>query len=114
MAVSGSAIVTKQERVYQAIRERILSGAYGPGYRVVIDALAEEFDRVHRISPSPPSPESVLDSLVEGVEANGDPCEIVWSNQTFVQRFAESRGAIGYYSHFKAATAGKRHHSYKI
>jgi DNA-binding GntR family transcriptional regulator len=37
-------VVTKQERVYQAIRERILSGAYGPGYRVVIDALAEEFE----------------------------------------------------------------------
>jgi DNA-binding GntR family transcriptional regulator len=35
--------VTKQERVYQALRERILSGAYGPGYRVVIDALAGEF-----------------------------------------------------------------------
>jgi DNA-binding GntR family transcriptional regulator len=35
--------VTKQERVYRAIRERILSGAYGPGYRVVIDALAGEF-----------------------------------------------------------------------
>src|SRR6266545_8384173 len=34
---------TKQERVYQEIRERILSGAYGPGYRVVIDSLAEEF-----------------------------------------------------------------------
>jgi DNA-binding GntR family transcriptional regulator len=34
---------TKQERVYRAIRERILSGAYGPGYRVVIDALAAEF-----------------------------------------------------------------------
>jgi DNA-binding GntR family transcriptional regulator len=34
---------TKQERVYRAIRERILSGAYGPGYRVVIDALATEF-----------------------------------------------------------------------
>jgi DNA-binding GntR family transcriptional regulator len=36
-------VVTKQERVYSAIRERILSGAYGPGYRVVIDALAAEF-----------------------------------------------------------------------
>jgi len=36
--------VTKQERLYRAIRERILSGAYGPGYRVVIDALAEEFE----------------------------------------------------------------------
>src|SRR3954469_2517028 len=35
---------TKQERVYQEVRERILSGAYGPGYRVVIDALAEEFE----------------------------------------------------------------------
>jgi DNA-binding GntR family transcriptional regulator len=34
---------TKQERVYEAIRERILSGAYGPGYRVVIDTIAEEF-----------------------------------------------------------------------
>jgi DNA-binding GntR family transcriptional regulator len=30
--------------VYQAVRERILSGAYGPGFRVVIDALAEEFE----------------------------------------------------------------------
>lgn len=35
---------TKQERVYAAIRERILSGAYGPGYRVVIDTLADEFE----------------------------------------------------------------------
>ena len=35
--------VTKQESVYRAIRERILRGAYGPGYRVVIDSLAEEF-----------------------------------------------------------------------
>ncbi|HVW19541.1 MAG TPA: GntR family transcriptional regulator, partial [Solirubrobacteraceae bacterium] len=37
-------VVTKQEMVYRAVRERILSGAYGPGYRVVIDALADEFD----------------------------------------------------------------------
>lgn len=35
--------LTKQERVYRTIRERILSGTYGPGYRVVIDTLAEEF-----------------------------------------------------------------------
>ena len=35
--------LTKQERVYRAVRERILSGSYGPGFRVVIDALAEEF-----------------------------------------------------------------------
>lgn len=34
---------TKQERVYGIVRERILNGVYGPGYRVVIDVLAEEF-----------------------------------------------------------------------
>lgn len=34
---------TKQERVYKVVRERILSGTYGPGYRVVIDSLAAEF-----------------------------------------------------------------------
>jgi DNA-binding GntR family transcriptional regulator len=39
---SAPETLTKQERVYRAIRERILSGAYGPGYRVVIDALASE------------------------------------------------------------------------
>jgi DNA-binding GntR family transcriptional regulator len=33
---------TKQQRVYDTIRERILSGTYSPGYRVVIDALAAE------------------------------------------------------------------------
>lgn len=33
----------KQQRVYEALRERILSGAYGPGFRVVIDTLAAEF-----------------------------------------------------------------------
>src|SRR5689334_9938563 len=43
MAQKTEESVTKQERVYRAIRERILSGAYGPGYRVVIDALATEF-----------------------------------------------------------------------
>ena len=34
--------MTKQERAYRAIRERILNGTYGPGYRIVIDSLAEE------------------------------------------------------------------------
>ncbi|WP_022928840.1 GntR family transcriptional regulator [Patulibacter americanus] len=34
---------TKQERVYVAVRERIVSGQYGPGFRVVIDTIAEEF-----------------------------------------------------------------------
>ena len=41
--VSKRTDLTKQERVYRAVRERILSGTYGPGFRVVIDALAEEF-----------------------------------------------------------------------
>jgi DNA-binding GntR family transcriptional regulator len=36
--------VNKQERAYRTIRERILSGTYGPGYRVVIGTLAEELD----------------------------------------------------------------------
>jgi DNA-binding GntR family transcriptional regulator len=38
--VSKRTDLTKQERVYRAVRERILSGTYGPGFRVVIDALA--------------------------------------------------------------------------
>lgn len=33
---------TKQQQVYDALRERILSGAYGPGFRVVIDQVAAE------------------------------------------------------------------------
>lgn len=33
----------KQESCYQTIRERILAGTYGPGYRLVIDALSREF-----------------------------------------------------------------------
>jgi DNA-binding GntR family transcriptional regulator len=43
MAQATEESLTKQERVYRAVRERILGGAYGPGYRVVIDALAGEF-----------------------------------------------------------------------
>ena len=35
-------MVNKQEHAYQTIRERILAGTYGPGFRVVIDALADE------------------------------------------------------------------------
>jgi DNA-binding GntR family transcriptional regulator len=42
-------VVTKQEGAYGTIRERILSGAYGPGYRIIIDALAAELG----ISPLP-------------------------------------------------------------
>lgn len=33
---------TKQQMVYDTIRDRIVRGVYGPGFRVVIDALAAE------------------------------------------------------------------------
>lgn len=36
-------IVTKQQHLYESLRERILTGRYGPGYRVVIDQIAAEF-----------------------------------------------------------------------
>jgi DNA-binding GntR family transcriptional regulator len=39
-----TAPATKQELVHRALRERILAGAYGPGDRVVIDAIAAEFN----------------------------------------------------------------------
>jgi DNA-binding GntR family transcriptional regulator len=42
MALAASQPLTKQERVYQTVRERILTGEYGPGFRVVIDTLAGE------------------------------------------------------------------------
>lgn len=44
-----SDIVNKQERAYQVIGKRILSGVYGPGYRLVINALADELN----VSPLP-------------------------------------------------------------
>lgn len=34
---------TKQQQVYEALRDRIVAGTYGPGYRIVIDATATEF-----------------------------------------------------------------------
>lgn len=34
---------TKQESIYVALRSRILDGTYGPGYRLVLDGLAEAF-----------------------------------------------------------------------
>ena len=43
MAAEEGTRVTKQEQVYQQIRERILSGVYVPGYRIVIDAVVGEF-----------------------------------------------------------------------
>jgi DNA-binding GntR family transcriptional regulator len=42
--MTGAHAVTKQERAYRTIRERILSGVYGPGYRIVIDTLATELE----------------------------------------------------------------------
>ncbi|MFT3864248.1 MAG: GntR family transcriptional regulator [Solirubrobacterales bacterium] len=40
---------SKQERTYAVLRERILDGSYGPGYRLVIDAIARELE----VSPMP-------------------------------------------------------------
>src|SRR4051794_19859651 len=42
VSVQPSAPTTKQQRVYETLRERILTGAYGPGFRLVIDAVAAE------------------------------------------------------------------------
>jgi DNA-binding GntR family transcriptional regulator len=41
--------VSKQERTYATLRARILDGTYGPGQRLVIDALARDLD----VSPMP-------------------------------------------------------------
>lgn len=38
----GSRNLSKQELSYRTIRERILDGTYGPGYRLTIDTLAKE------------------------------------------------------------------------
>jgi DNA-binding GntR family transcriptional regulator len=38
--------VSKLERVYRVIRERILNGDYGPGHRLVIDTLEAATDRM--------------------------------------------------------------------
>ncbi len=40
---------SKQERTYTVLKERILDGTYGPGYRLVIDAIARELE----VSPMP-------------------------------------------------------------
>src|SRR5690348_11057662 len=39
---TNNANMNKQERVYTLLRERIVSRAYSPGHRLVIDALARE------------------------------------------------------------------------
>lgn len=36
--------MNKQQRAYAELRERILNGAYSPGFRLVIDSLAEELE----------------------------------------------------------------------
>lgn len=41
--------VSKSEMVYQRVRDRILTGTYGAGYRLVLDKLAREFE----VSPVP-------------------------------------------------------------
>jgi DNA-binding GntR family transcriptional regulator len=38
-----ASVPTKQQQVYEALRERILGRVYGPGFRVVIDQIAAEF-----------------------------------------------------------------------
>ena len=43
IAQMATSAPTKQQQLYEALRERILSGAYGPGFRVVIDQIAAEF-----------------------------------------------------------------------
>lgn len=50
-AVAGSAtpVVSKSELVYSALRDRILSGTYREGHRLVFDRLAREFN----VSPFP-------------------------------------------------------------
>lgn len=42
-------LLSKHERAYLVIRQRILDGTYGPGHRLVIDALADELG----VSPVP-------------------------------------------------------------
>jgi DNA-binding GntR family transcriptional regulator len=42
----SSALVefSKQQRVYSTLKSRIIGGTYGPGFRLVLDALARELD----------------------------------------------------------------------
>lgn len=43
IALVPASTPTKQQLVYDALRQRILGGLYGPGYRMVIDQIAAEF-----------------------------------------------------------------------
>lgn len=42
-AAAGGRALSKSETVYRQLRERILSGRYSAGYRLVLDQLAREF-----------------------------------------------------------------------
>lgn len=56
-----TATTSKTDRAYTVLRERILGGTYGPGYRLVVDALARELG----MSPIP------LREAVSRLEAEG-------------------------------------------
>lgn len=47
--MTETAMMSKSERVYQHLREEILTGAYPEGYRIVLDKVARELD----VSPVP-------------------------------------------------------------
>ncbi|WP_199433687.1 GntR family transcriptional regulator [Qaidamihabitans albus] len=48
-AAAGARALSKSETVYRQLRERILTGRYSAGYRLVLDQLAREFT----VSPVP-------------------------------------------------------------
>lgn len=48
-AGTSTAVENKSERVYRMLRDAILAGDYGPGYRLVLARVAEDFD----VSPVP-------------------------------------------------------------
>src|SRR5690625_3927203 len=48
-AMTEAATMSKSERVYQHLREEILTGAYADGYRIVLDKVARELN----VSPVP-------------------------------------------------------------
>ncbi|HLS49192.1 MAG TPA: GntR family transcriptional regulator [Actinomycetaceae bacterium] len=49
MSTQSAHELSKSEMVYRQLRERILSGKYGPGYRLVLDRIARELE----VSPVP-------------------------------------------------------------
>ncbi|AJY75097.1 GntR family transcriptional regulator [Paenibacillus beijingensis] len=53
--------VSKQQIAYEFIHEKIISGAYSPGYRIVVDQLVQELS----LSPSP------IREAIRKLEADG-------------------------------------------